>query len=352
MSRKRKAEKFVTFKEQQHRDFLKEVFTTVLIAGCFMFASIPVFGVYPSAIIEPESEWQCCLRILLDFLYAGVGIYVPFLFFNTLKYKSSGRYFTNKNSEAKPVHYILGILAALGISVFFNKLGALAVEALRNGGITVNEAIPLTGDSALTQAVFILAATLIPPFFQEISFRGIVINDARKQSYAFAIVLSGLFNGFCFKSIQQIPYFFVLGLLLGWLYLKTDSIILTYTLNAASHLFMASLWIFRIRNESAYEKLFPFIAFGGGAVALLAVLVLFKVCGLRFVRKEAEGQGLGKADARKAFFGSFAFWVFILFAVIYIMLGKNGKPYLFKEPDPAESTPAAEQTTISAPTTN
>ena len=45
MSRKRKQEKFVTFKEQQHKDFLKEVFNTLLIAGIFMFAAIPVFGV-------------------------------------------------------------------------------------------------------------------------------------------------------------------------------------------------------------------------------------------------------------------------------------------------------------------
>ena len=120
MSRKRKQEKFVTFKEQQHKDFLKEVFNTLLIAGIFMFAAIPVFGVYPNALVTPDSEWKSCLRIIIDFLYAGVGIYVPFLIYNVIKYKSSGRYFTNKGSAAKPTHYVLGILAGLGISVSFN----------------------------------------------------------------------------------------------------------------------------------------------------------------------------------------------------------------------------------------
>ena len=91
MSRKRKQEKFVTFKEQQHKDFLKEVFNTLLIAGIFMFAAIPVFGVYPNALVTPDSEWKSCLRIIVDFLYAGVGIYVPFLIYNVIKYKSSGR---------------------------------------------------------------------------------------------------------------------------------------------------------------------------------------------------------------------------------------------------------------------
>ena len=150
MSRKRKQEKFVTFKEQQHKDFLKDVFNTLLIAGIFMFAAIPVFGVYPNALVTPDSEWKSCLRIIIDFLYAGVGIYVPFLIYNVIKYKSSGRYFTNKGSAAKPTHYVLGILAGLGISVSFNCLGALAVSALRNAGLTVNEAAPFTGDSILT----------------------------------------------------------------------------------------------------------------------------------------------------------------------------------------------------------
>lgn len=352
MSRKRKEEKFVTFKEQQRKDFLKTVFNTLLIAGIFMFVSIPVFGVYPNALIKPDNEWKSCLRILLDFLYAGVGIYVPFLIYNVAKYKSSGKFFTHRGSSATPAHYALGILAGLGVSVAFNALGALAVSALRNTGLTVNEAAPFTGDSALTQTVFVIAATLIPPFFHEISFRGIVIGDIRKQSYAFAVVLSGLFNGFCFKSFQQIPYFFILGLLLGWLYLKTDSIILTYTVNAASHLLMSSLWILHLRNETLYNGVFPFIAVGGAIVALISVIALFKICGFHFKRKEEDGEGLQKQEARKAFFGSFALWIFIIFAIIFIMLGKNGKPYLFKELPPDEKTPVAEQTTAADAKTN
>lgn len=51
-----------------------------------------------------------------------------------------------------------------------------------------------------------------------------------------------------------------------------------------------------------------------------------------------------KKEARKAFFGSFALWIFFIFAVIFIMLGQNGKPYLFKEPDPSEETPIVEPT--------
>ena len=165
-------------------------------------------------------------------------------------------------------------------------------------------------------------------------------------------MLSGLFNGFCFKSFQQIPYFFVLGLLLGWLYLKTDSIILTYTINAASHLLMSLLWILRLRNETLYGKIFPFVAVGGAVVALCAVAVLFKICGFKFIRKDCDGAGLKKQEARKAFFGSFAFWIFIIFAIIFIMLGKNGKPYLFKEPDPEEVTPVTQQTTAAEEETN
>ena len=43
MSRKRKQEKFVTFKEQQHKDFLKEVFNTLLIEDFFQKIFVLLF---------------------------------------------------------------------------------------------------------------------------------------------------------------------------------------------------------------------------------------------------------------------------------------------------------------------
>ncbi len=114
------------------------------------------------------------------------------------------------------------------------------------------------------------------------------------------------------------------------LYLKTDSVILTYTVNAFSHFSMASLWVLKLHNENFYNRIFPFLAVGGAIAAVISVIILFAVYG-RTKRKEDEGVPLKKGDACKAFFGSFALWIFIIFAAVFVLLGQNGKPYLFKE---------------------
>ena len=145
-------------------------------------------------------------------------------------------------------------------------------------------------------------------------------------------------------SIQKIIYMFISGLILGWLYLKTSSLWLTFVCSGCLNGMLAVLWIFRVNNESVYLEMIPKIALIAGIVGILCALCMFFIFGFKIERTET---GLKRGEAVKAFFKSFALWIFIFITVfrfffLYINRPNDEEDNYGKEP--AESEPADETT--------
>lgn len=91
--------------------------------------------------------------------------------------------------------------------------------------------LPNWGEAAfdmMSRNVFgIIAMVFVAPFSEELLFRGAIEGHFLKQgkSPAFAIVVSSLFFAVVHGNPAQIPFAFLIGLLLGWLYYRTGSII-------------------------------------------------------------------------------------------------------------------------------
>jgi len=71
-----------------------------------------------------------------------------------------------------------------------------------------------------------LMIAILAPFIEELIFRGIVLNGFLKRySPTKAIILSALIFGVAHLNPWQFPGAFILGLIMGWLYWKTNSLI-------------------------------------------------------------------------------------------------------------------------------
>ena len=68
---------------------------------------------------------------------------------------------------------------------------------------------------------------LLAPLTEELVFRGAILTAFRKSRYHpwFAIIMSALFFGIIHINLSQIPHSFLMGLLLGWIYVRTRSLI-------------------------------------------------------------------------------------------------------------------------------
>ena len=78
---------------------------------------------------------------------------------------------------------------------------------------------------------FILLAVL-PPIFEEIAFRGILMQSLRRFGDGFALLVSALLFGLFHLNMIQAPYAFLLGLWFGYLVLRTGSLWISMVLHA------------------------------------------------------------------------------------------------------------------------
>lgn len=80
---------------------------------------------------------------------------------------------------------------------------------------------------------FIIGVVIIAPILEEIVFRGILLNGLlARYSPKYAIILSAVIFGLIHGKPLQIWGAFIMGLILGWIYFKTQSIGTTILLHS------------------------------------------------------------------------------------------------------------------------
>ncbi len=91
-----------------------------------------------------------------------------------------------------------------------------------------------------TLIIYLIAIALVPALFEELISRGIIINYYVKQSVKSTILISGFFFGMMHYNINQFVYAFLLGVLLCYIVLITESIfssiIIHFFINAISNI--------------------------------------------------------------------------------------------------------------------
>jgi len=198
----------------------------------------------------------------------------------------------------------LAILAAVGIS-YVSSLVVLVTEWLYNHfGLTVllPEAVP---DNSLAALVY---ALLIAPFMEEFIFRGGILKLIRPKGERFALMASAICFAAFHGNLHQIPGTFLLGLWLGYLTIKTDSLLLPTLTHIGYNGFatLASL------IPEQYASVFTLIMAVGIVGGLWACRKLMHHMG-------PAPEQTTPPDVRAAFYFSLPmmlFWGFCLFSIV------------------------------------
>ncbi|WP_167619216.1 CPBP family intramembrane glutamic endopeptidase [Maribellus sediminis] len=135
-----------------------------------------------------------------------------------------------------------------------------------------------------------LKVAVIAPIVEELIFRGLIFNGFRKNYNGFvAVVMSALLFSLFHLNPWQMPATFVLGLLLGWLMLRTNNIlvaILGHSINN-SLVLLAVTYGDRMHEHPIYlleqEK---FLAVSGLVMGISLILIYFT--SIRWFRKHRE----------------------------------------------------------------
>ncbi len=73
--------------------------------------------------------------------------------------------------------------------------------------------------------IYYVSVAVVPACVEEFAFRGIVLGVLRKHSDSLAIIVSSIMFGLMHGNFMQIPFAFVVGLILGFVVVKTNSLL-------------------------------------------------------------------------------------------------------------------------------
>lgn len=124
-----------------------------------------------------------------------------------------------------------------------------------------------------------LKVALVAPIVEELIFRGLIFNGFRKNYNGFvAVFMSALLFALFHLNPWQFPATFILGLLLGWLMLRTNNIfvaILGHSINNAWVLLTMKYWEQLSEHPIYLLEKNNFLILSGLVIALSLILIYF-----------------------------------------------------------------------------
>jgi len=183
------------------------------------------------------------------------------------------KWFSNKTNEEKPKHYLSPrsfVYTALVIiafrMIFDNSLTLWIVDIPMPDFI--NDAFE---ELAVSPIILIVTVAIVAPIYEEIIFRGIILKGmAKKMNPTVAIVISALFFALVHFNIPQGINAFLLGLVIGTIYLKTESIYLSIFAHFVNNLLAITV-------SSVYMMIKGKYAMGAHGILFIAGVILLVI---------------------------------------------------------------------------
>lgn len=168
---------------------------------------------------------QVCLSILM--------FTVPFI----IMFRANGMRISNLVSLKKPrrgnrvAMYFIGV----AFCAFANIATSMASQFFQFFGIEYNVDFGESPKGFFGFLLCLFATVVTPALVEEFAFRGLVLGSLRKYGDGFAVLVSSILFGLMHGNFEQIPFAFLVGLALGFIAVKTNSLLLAMAVHAANN---------------------------------------------------------------------------------------------------------------------
>ena len=208
---------------------------------------------------------------LLDIFISVFAVLIPALIFVKLS-KSSF-------SELIPVRYIRQkyviplIMLGMGTAMLANVATGIVADNFSLFGIqnTVSAVSSSKTDGAVNIILNIVSTAVVPAFAEEFAFRGVVLGSLRKYGDSLAIIGSSILFGAMHQNISQIPFAFILGLILAFATCKFNSVLPSIAIHFTNNLYAVVMSILKSQNIIS-DSLYSMISYG--------LVIIFCITGL------------------------------------------------------------------------
>lgn len=248
----------------------------------FLFLMFKWLGYMGSARYTATAYMDPVLYYLLVSTVYCISFLLPGLLYLGLTKMPLGRVFPTQKlrPDLFAALFFFGAALALLANVPVNWLGDLLQQFFPAGApeppasaTTIIFTEPL---SWVAQTLSVLRTALLPAFFEEFLFRGILMGQLRRWGDGFAIFFSALLFGLFHGSWTQIPFAFLVGLALGYLVVRTNNIWVSVAVHCFNNTFSAVQGVIRpLVSVGDYNFMYHLVFFGTIFLGGLAALYLF-----------------------------------------------------------------------------
>lgn len=198
--------------------------------------------------------------------------------------------FIFKTEGAKP-HKLLSyglpqrgkFLAAVMVGMGFCYTANVAVTLLQSrleGILPFAQTEVQMPDGILGFLLAVLSVAAAPALFEEFLFRGAIMGSLLKYGKAFAIFTSSIIFGLIHGNLVQIPFAFMVGLVLGFVALETNSIWTSVIIHFLNNLLSVCL--------EYVGKLVPEEILNGAYIILLGLIIMVGFIGFYLLSRKNE----------------------------------------------------------------
>lgn len=170
----------------------------------------------------------------------------------------------------------LATIACVGMCMLANVIGAYVTAFLEQFGASAPDVPDMLEHTPAGLALYVAVFAVLPALMEEAVMRGYLLRELRSFGDGAAVCMSALFFGMMHGNIRQIPFAFVVGLALGWLYVASDNIWLPVAVHFCNNAVSAIIeYLGDGMRDEAYTA-FNLIVIGAlivlGLLALVALL--------------------------------------------------------------------------------
>lgn len=132
-----------------------------------------------------------------------------------------------KPFPSKPVSgtvFSLGVAGGMAVAIFANVVAGWLMAWMSALGVPQPEMPDMLEPTAMSFVLNLIYTGVLAAVVEEMVFRGYILGALRAHGDGIAVVVSAALFGLFHGNVLQLPFAFLLGLALGYLVVKTDSI--------------------------------------------------------------------------------------------------------------------------------
>ena len=272
----------------------------------FIMSAMGISTAKANIIISDPAAMQ-----VMQILLSSLMFTVPFI----LVFKANNQRISDLVPLKKPLGNKTAIFfIGLSVCAFANIANSFCGQLFGSLGIDYNVDFGDNPRGFFGFLLSLIATAVVPPLVEEFACRGIILGSLRRFGDGFAVLISAILFGLMHGNFDQMPFAFMVGLALGYIVVKTDSLWIAVAVHAANNLISVAFeYLLAGLSQNAQNLIYSLYLMAALILGIIGAVLLSDKEGFNFKKSDTESSFRQKV---KWFFTS---PVIIIFAVLCVL---------------------------------